>query len=469
VGEDRRLLFTQGFENMVSFPFRTALGIAVVIGLVSAAHFVLPAAKVPGPELFTALVEFTPDGTPVSPLLRHVNPPEETPVSVQKPGHSLLEDSSGALNAFYAALLRVEQRQTPNVARIVHYGDSPTTADLITGDVRMLLQQRFGDAGPGFTLIAKPWAWYQHHGVQISGGGWQMDAASHFVSHDGLFGLGGVSFTGGTGAHDLITYSGGPTEFEIWYLAQPEGGRVKVVADGTEIGQVDTAVSEDAKTPGFATVHADAPVHELEIQVESGHVRLYGVAAGKPGPGVLYDSLGMNGASITVLTRMFNREHWTAELQHREPNLIIINYGTNEADFASYVDGPYEKDVREAVRRVQAAVPGASLMLMSPMDRGQRVGLDEIQTMPTIPRIVAIQKKVAEETGCAFFNTFEAMGGEGTMARWYQGKRRLVSADLIHPIPAGGRIVADVFVRELILGYNRFKLSQLTKTKPEKR
>src|ERR1051325_6218593 len=101
-------------------------------------------------------------------------------------------------------------------------------------------------------------------------------------------------------------------------------------------------------------------------------------------------------------------------------------------------------------------------MLMSPMDRGQRVGLDEIETMPTIPRIVEIQKRVARDTGCAFFNTFEAMGGEGTMARWYQGKRRLVSADLIHPIPAGGRIVAEAFVRELMLGYNRFKLKQLT-------
>jgi hypothetical protein len=457
---------------MVSFPFRTALGIAVVIGLVSAAHFVLPAAKVPGPELFAALVEFTPEGTPAAPLMRHVNPPEEMPVPSHQAGHSLLEDSSGAMNAFYAALLRVERGQEPNIARIVHYGDSPTTADLITGDVRLLLQKRFGDAGPGFTLIAKPWAWYQHSGVKISGGGWQMDAASHFVAHDGLFGLGGVSFIGGAGAHDLITYSGeGPTEFEIWYLAQPEGGRIKVIADGTEIGQVDTASApaEDnaAKMPGFSKVHSEAPVHELELQVESGHVRLYGVAAGKPGPGVLYDSLGMNGASITVMTRMFNRDHWTAELRHRAPNLIIINYGTNEADFASYVNGPYEKDVRDAVRRVQASVPEASLMLMSPMDRGQRVGLDEIQTMATIPKIVAIQKKVAAETGCSFFNTFEAMGGEGTMARWYQGQRRLVSADLIHPIPAGGRIVANAFVRELILGYNRFKLRQLSRKKIE--
>jgi lysophospholipase L1-like esterase len=208
-------------------------------------------------------------------------------------------------------------------------------------------------------------------------------------------------------------------------------------------------------------------VNELEIKVESGRVRLFGVSASRPGKGLLYDSLGMNGASITILTRMFNREFWTAELRHREPNLIIINYGTNEANFASYVNGVYEKDLREAVRRVQGAVPEASLLLMSPMDRGQRVGLDVIQTMPTIPRIVEIQKRVAMDTGCAFFNTYEAMGGDGTMARWYQGPRRLVAADLIHPTPAGGRIVANAFVKELMLGYNSFKLHQLTKAQRE--
>ncbi len=455
---------------MRNFPFRTACAIAVVFGLISSAHLLLPAAKAPSPELLTSLLDFTPDRTPPKPLVRHANLPDDAPVPAHKPGHFSLEDSTGALNAFYAALWRVERDQSPNVVRIVHYGDSPTTADLITGDIRMLLQKRFGDAGPGFTLIDKPWAWYQHQGVKISGDGWQIDPASRFISYNGLFGLGGVSFIGETGAYDEIAYGGtGPSEFEVWYLAQPDGGQIDVLADGTSIGQIDTASApDDPKSAAFAALHAPAPVNKLEIHVTSGRVRLFGVSAEKPGPGVVYDSLGLNGASISVFTRMFNREHWTEELRHRNPSLLIINYGTNEADFGSFVNGPYEKELREAVRRAKAALPDASLMLMSPMDRGEYVGLDEIQTMPTIPKIVEIQKRVAADTGCAFFNTFEAMGGEGTMARWYQGAHKLVSADLIHPTPTGGRIVANAFVKELMLGYNRFKLRHLTRgTAPE--
>jgi hypothetical protein len=74
---------------------------------------------------------------------------------------------------------------------------------------------------------------------------------------------------------------------------------------------------------------------------------------------------------------------------------------------------------------------------------------------------VAMQKRVARETGCAFFDTFTAMGGEGTMAHWYNDQPRLVSADFIHPYPAGGKRIATIFTKEIGAGLNRFKLRQV--------
>jgi lysophospholipase L1-like esterase len=97
---------------------------------------------------------------------------------------------------------------------------------------------------------------------------------------------------------------------------------------------------------------------------------------------------------------------------------------------------------------------------MSPMDRGQNND-GEIETLPTIPRIVDIQRRVAAALDCGFFNTFAVMGGAGTMARWYDSQPRLVSADYIHPTPAGARIIAQAFVRELTAGLNRYKLRQV--------
>ncbi|MBZ5617131.1 MAG: hypothetical protein LAQ69_00160 [Acidobacteriia bacterium] len=451
---------------MQGFPLQTGLTIATLGLLLAGTRLVAPAIKGPEPAQFTAIVDFAPERVPLSPLSRR-SEPEPPPVSRIKlrATATLLDDSAGALDHFYQALWRTEKReqdaasQSPAVTHIVHYGDSPTTADLITGDIRSQLQKRFGDAGHGFVLVAKPWAWYQHTGVQLSASGWQMSPASHFEAHDGMFGLGGVSFVGSGSAHSNIVFQNkGHSAFEVWFLHQPGGGVFTLTADGRTLGRIDTA--GDSKSPGFAAFRAELPADELEIRVEQGSVRLFGLSAEKTGPGVVYDSLGLNGASITVLSRMFNQAHWAEELSHRHPDLVIVNYGTNEADFAAFVDRQYEKELREAIRRIHAAVPGASVLVMGPMDRGQRVGGGDVETMPTIPRIVEVQKRVAKETGCGFFDTFTAMGGEGTMARWYAAQPRLVSADFIHPYPAGGKMIATIFTKEVAAGLNRFKLRQ---------
>lgn len=424
---------------MSRFPVHTALTIACVAALL-AAKGGLRAGHL------KAVVDVSIDG----PLFRV--PPPDLPAPVAKTvivKSKLLDDSGGALDGFYRAL------QAGGVVRITHYGDSPTTADLITGDVRTLLQEIHGDAGHGFVLISKPWAWYGHTGVTVTASGWQMAPASRFETRDGLFGLGGVSFVGDARAKSRVVFDRAQSRVAIWYLKRPGGGAFRVSADGRELGRVETA-GERPETAA-ATFEVAGGARAFEIAPESG-VRLFGTIAEKAGPGVVYDSLGLNGASITVLSRMLKESHWAGELKRREPHLLIINYGSNEADFAEFVAKGYEKELREAIRRVRAALPEASILLMSPMDRAQRVG-GEIQTMPTIPEIVETQRRVARETGCGFFDTYAAMGGEGTMARWYAERPRLVSADFIHPYPAGGRKIAEVFVREMESGFSKFKLA----------
>jgi hypothetical protein len=89
----------------------------------------------------------------------------------------------------------------------------------------------------------------------------------------------------------------------------------------------------------------------------------------------------------------------------------------------------------------------------------------EIGTVPSIPRLVAIQRRVAADMHCAFFNTFEAMGGIGTMGRWYEAEPRLVGADFIHPMPGGAKIVGGLLYQALLDGYNRYKLRLLQNKK----
>jgi lysophospholipase L1-like esterase len=372
-----------------------------------------------------------------------------------------LVDPTQSLDHFYESLLK------GGTTRIVHYGDSPTTADLITADARSMLQKEFGDAGSGFVLLARPWAWYQHRGVEMSASGWKIDIGGLAQLKDGMYGLGGVSFSGSEGAtsHWRLK-SGSQTTIEVAYLAQPDGGAFVVEAEDRQLGEVDTAA--EAKAMEYAAFPIPAGSTNFSVRVSRGSVRLFGAEFRRAEPGnahgVEYSSLGINGANVTLLSRAFNERQWGAALRHYQPDLVIVNYGTNESGFATFVDGTWAAEMKEAVRRVHTALPGVSVLLMSPMDRGERNPAGEIGTVAVMPRLVGIEARVAKEMGAAFFNTFEAMGGEGTMGRWYTAEPRLVGADFIHPMPAGAKIVGELLYNALRDGYNRYKLRQLNDT-----
>lgn len=436
---------------MRQFPYKPALAILTFLGILSALPRLSRDLRSVDRATVEAVLDFPAERIAAGEIEESIAPAV---------ADARLVDPANDLSYFYSTLERTERKEPGAVTRIVHYGDSPTTADLITGDVRRLLQHRFGDAGHGFSLVDKPWAWYEHRDVGLRGTGWTITAASQAGKSDGLFGLGGVSFQGsGESSSQIVLRDPSHTTIEVDYLEQPDGGNFSLLADGVVLGGVRTEGA--ARASEFATFHLPAAgARSIEIRAY-GTVRIFGVILGKPGPGISYDSLGMNGAHVAVLGHVFNERHWAEQLQHRRPDLVIVNYGTNESGFASFVGGTYEKELRVVVARIRKAVPGVSLLLMSPMDRGERAPSGEIVTLATIPKLVAIQEQVARDTGSAFFNTFDAMGGNGTMARWYEGHPRMVAADFIHPSPAGAKLVGTLLYQALYDGFTKYKLRRM--------
>jgi lysophospholipase L1-like esterase len=454
------------------FPIPTLLAAATFAAILLGVHYGVSRARGLDPASLRPVFAFSHDraafipvtprplpGVPETlaiqnPKLPNWNAAQAANLSLQSP---FLVDTSGTLDHFYSALQALATGERDRPVRIVHYGDSPTTADLITGDARELLQDKFGNAGSGFVLIAKPWAWYGHHGVEVDATGWKIDTAVGSM-REAAYGLGGAIFTGPPGAESKIRLAQPASSVEVEYMQVPGGGTVEVLAGDEKAGEVDT--SGEAKKNGATTIALPPGTKRVSLRVTGAPVQLFGVAFATGANGLTYDSIGLNGASTTVMSRAFNAEEWGDALEHRDPDLVIINYGTNESSFPSYVEKQYEPELRRAIARVRAALPNASILIMSPMDRGGRglngAGGDAISTMPAIPELVEIQQRVAAELGCGFFNTYAAMGGEGTMARWYDGHPRMVAADLIHPTPQGARIVAQSLTGQLLIGYERY-------------
>jgi lysophospholipase L1-like esterase len=451
---------------MPTFPRQTLLAIATFTAILLTVHYGISSTKGLAPSTLRPIASFPSGHAAFFPIVKVPFPPPPATLAIPDPfAHGLkaaansslesqfLIDNNGALDHFYAALRDLHTGQSRRTVRIVHYGDSPTTADLITGDVRDLLQERFGDAGPGFILIAKPWAWYGHHNVDVSGTGWKIDTAVGSM-REANYGLGGAIFTGSAGATSTIRLiARNSTSIEVEYLAEPNGGNLDISADGAPDGTIATAA--DTRHNAATSIPLPAGTRQVQLTVSGSPVQLFGATFGNDARGLTYDSIGLNGASTTVISRAFNPQTFSLALEHRNPDLVVINYGTNESSFPSYVEKQYEPELIRAIGRVRSALPDASILIMSPMDRGERSG-DTISTMRAIPEIVAIQQRVAEQTGCGFFNTYQAMGGNGTMALWYNRHPPMVGADLIHPSPQGARIVAQLLTGQLLIGYERY-------------
>jgi lysophospholipase L1-like esterase len=441
-------------------PRKTALTIVTVIALCAILPFI-PGRKLSGPTPQLVLALFTRNLAPSSNakgISTSVKPAmgASAKASVNHGGPNVsgpyLTVPPGSLDTFFASLLRVERKEPGAITRILHYGDSPTTADSITADIRALLQVSFGDAGHGFLLIAKPWAWYGHHGVDLQAKGWRVEPASFNRARDGVHGLGGVSFRGAAGAWSRVRLKDNPqTRVIVYYWAQPAGGTFEVRAQDQLLSTV-TTDSPDPH-PGFAEVPLPAQTEEVEVRVTEGEIRCFGYRFDKPGPGVQYSSIGINGGQVQMAVRYFEVKQWSDALRHENPDLVVLNYGTNESIFPAYLDKHYPGELRTVIARLRAALPDASIMLMSPMDRGVKDESGEIATPAALTHLIEIQRQVAANTGCAFFNTFEAMGGAGTMARWYSMRPRLVSADFMHPLPAGAAKVGTLVEQALVDAY----------------
>jgi lysophospholipase L1-like esterase len=376
----------------------------------------------------------------------------------------LIDDPAHALDQFYSALARTDAKEAGAITRITHYGDSPITNDGITGTARRLLQERFGDAGHGFILVDRPWAWYGHQAITFSSSGsWGDDSLMNPMTKDGCFGLGGVTFhaTAGRSARFAPAEDGDTgrnfSRLDLYYLQQPGGGEFSISVNGSN-AQTASTNSEAVKSGFYQVKAANAGANAFELKTLSGNVRMFGAVLENDGPGVVYDSLGVNGAHAGLLARVMNPQHWAEQLQHRNPNLVILNYGTNESEYASDDQlARYEKELREVVARVRASLPGVSILLVSPMDRGKHAPGGRVITLESIPKIVEMQHRVARETNCGFLNMLAAMGGEGTMARWHTGKNHLVGGDLTHPTADGAQTVGVILYGALVEGYAQYR------------
>jgi lysophospholipase L1-like esterase len=385
----------------------------------------------------------------------------DLPIEFKKPPRPIEDPSGHAMDAFFEHLYQVEHKKPGSIARITYYGDSVIATDWVTSTLRRKMQTQFGDAGHGFILVANAWQGYSHKGLsRYASKGWSVSRVVGPWTKDGLYGLGGVSFT--ANAKGLFATFGtakagklgrAVSRFTLTYANMPKGGKFTLKLDKEEPQVIDTA-SETA-TPKAITVKAPDGAHSLEVKaVGDGPVRMFGMELERDVPGVVVDSIGIIGCRLRFLDKI-DDDHWASELKRRDPSLIIFGYGANESgDGFAYPMDKYEETARAVLTQAKKALPNASCLIFGPLDAARKVG-DSYTTKLIIPALTKVQKKLAEELKCGFFNTYEAMGGFGSMAVWLA--RGLGGHDLTHPTDSGAEVLGNWLYGALMQSYGTYK------------
>jgi hypothetical protein len=99
--------------------------------------------------------------------------------------------------------------------------------------------------------------------------------------------------------------------------------------------------------------------------------------------------------------------------------------------------------------------PNASIILIGPADMSEKVK-DNYETIKNLPYLIKLMKNEAFKNNCAFWNMYEAMGGQNSMPSWVFHNPPLAEKDFIHFNVNGANIIAQMFYKALIVDYNKF-------------
>jgi lysophospholipase L1-like esterase len=357
-------------------------------------------------------------------------------------------ENPAALVPFFERLYRLERGEAREPVRIVHFGDSHTAADEWTGALRAAFQQQFGDGGPGFAMAGRPFLGYRR--LDLRGGATRAWFTDGLVGKEptGPNGLGGISISTRLPRQEVYLVAG-CTNVEVYYLRQPGGGSMLLYDNGRPVEKISTS---GAPGPGYYRYSTSPGLHRLELEtLERSPVRLFGWVAENE-RGITYEALGINGAQASIIFQ-WDEELLADQLGRRNPALIVLAYGTNEAGNRDWTRDSYRLMFSSLIARLRRAAPEASILAVGPPDRWIRVR-GKWLTHPRIDMIAEAQREAALAAGCAFWDLREKMGGKGSMRKWVLAG--LAQADHVHFTGPGYRLLGETCYRDLIEQYGAF-------------
>lgn len=383
------------------------------------------------------------------------------------------------LDIFFASLVNIYNDKS--LVRVVHYGDSQIEGDRISEYLRTRFQGKFGGCGVGLVPMVEKLSFRSTMTTDFAPN-WSRLAiygndAPKKRRKGVRYGLLAASYRYSPLATDTTvssdkTYKSWVKFRETSYNADPKSTQIeniKILYSSPSRINTDFKInfsgskgdSSFNQSLGYAS---DFNIFEqdiatkfknLTIQFESPEgTEMYGVALDCKA-GVAVDNVALRGSSGVEFTKI-DGAMLKQQIKEMNVKLIIMQFGVNVVPHVLSDYTFYENLFYQQLRFIKSLSPEVSILVVGVSDMARKRGAG-YSSYPNVPIIREAQKRAAFKAGCAYWDLYEAMGGQNSMISWVNNKPALANKDYTHFTPRGARLVGEMLYNAIIKEYEGFK------------
>ncbi len=378
------------------------------------------------------------------------------------PGLACIEDYSNdstALKYFLSALIETEKTKQP--LRIAFYGDSFIEGDVFCGSFRDTLQSIFGGRGVGFVPITSEVAGFRNT-IKHEFRNWRTRSLMNLKKDSIKIGPSGYSFI--PGESNWVRFKPSKQKYlrefntvKLYY----ESLKDAIVHYTFDTLEWSDALPAENKLQEWKYEGKQMKLVEFEFDPYDS-LMVYGVSF-ENDQGVYVDNFSMRGNSGMNLSYIPAKTY--KDFNHyRNYKLVILQFGLNMVMEGKFNYKSYSERMVEVINDLKTSMPRTSFLLLSVSDRSINVN-GEYQTMKEIPALRDAQRLIAQRTGIAFWDMFDAMGGENSMVKFTEASPPLGARDYTHLTFKGGKKISGLLVKSLLFEKRKFERSRNRKKK----
>jgi lysophospholipase L1-like esterase len=360
------------------------------------------------------------------------------------------------LNAFFEKLKQQRAAHDKHIS-VLHIGDSHIQADMITSQPRLGFQRDFGNAGRGLVIPLRVSGSNEPFSYKINSNVKWYGKRCVYVNDSLNYGIGGyVARTSNDSAvlnfkvnnYQSINYAF--NRVTVFYQHDSSFTFKLYDTAGNPLG----GFSKDPVSDylNFATASLPYPTNYMQMRMErqdstQTHATIYGFVLENDSAGVLYNTVGVNGAEAYQYVAA---KHFAEQTALLIPDVIIISLGTNEAQRRPFDKAFTMARLDSMVKQLQLCNPGVPFVLTSPPDSYYR----RKYYNTAVAAYHEMMVEYAKQNNLAVWDLFAVTGGHKSCYQWK--KYGLMQRDGVHFTRGGYELQGNLLYEALLKSYNQY-------------